>query len=151
MKRIALAAIFLIGACMLAVVRPDLVSPQNLMAVIIIMLVIIIVSLVAYPVTEYVTREKRVEVAIPNSFRYGIGQFREVDARFIIEFGDPIEGILVGRSDRYGTFTIRPLNGDPDVTIPQATLKRVETYKDNTPKSALEWDETSDLLVPRSC
>ena len=155
MKRIAFTVFILVMGLILAAIKPEVVSTVSILVLAVIALGALVLSLVAMPVTEYLTEyvpvERWREVSVANSFRYGINQFRGVTANYILHNGQSIVGELVGRSDSAGTYTIEVEEGTYE-TIPQASLMKVRTIGlANTPETMLSWDDTSPLLVPRSC
>lgn len=146
MKRVALTAIVLILGLVIAIIKPEALSTTNILAVLVAALVVLVISLVAMPVTEYITVEKWKEVAMSKSFRKSIGFFRNKQACFYLAGGEVLEGKLVGRSDSMNTFTVETEKGIYRV-FPQAALYTIEAIDGSISPRFLTWDENPELTA----
>lgn len=151
MKRIALLLVFAFGLIVVALIRPDYVSVLSVLGSIVLLQLVLIFSLVYYPVTEYITKTEWRERESPNSIRHCINLYLEKQARFHLADGSVLEGELVGRSDSKGTFSFK-IGDEQYQTLAQGEIKRIETIGDqNTPPFVLEWEEGTPLQAPRTC
>lgn len=151
MKRIALTIFVLVLGSIIAIMRPETISVTSVLVIALVAMVALVASLVAMPITKYITVEKWKEVAVANSFRYGINHFRDVVATYILDDGAKVTGVLVARSDAFGTYTIELPDGKT-VVIPQAKLRMVEMEPGtDVPAAFLTWDDTSPLVPVRDC
>ncbi len=151
MKRIALTIFVLVLGTIIAVMRPETISVTSVLVFGLVAMIALVASLVAMPITKYVTVEKWKEVAVANSFRYGINQFRDKLATYVLDDGATISGILVGRNNAKGTYTIELAEGIYEI-IPQAKLRSARiACGDDVPEALLIWDDTSSLDPVRSC
>lgn len=111
MKRLAFIGPGVVLWLLWALTRPEKISLTTVMVVIIITLVALVISLVAFPITEYITVEKwhqTWEEMKDPSWREIINAARNVHGlKFILKGGRSITGKLVSRSDSKNTFGIR--------------------------------------------
>src|SRR5581483_1881952 len=129
MKRLAVVAFVFAVLVFWALTHPQQVSVVYCLVAIILLQLALIISLVAWPITEYITvdkwHEKWREVKDP-SWRGIINDARGVEGlSFRLKTGSSITGKLVARDDSKNTFGILT-EGRVEVII-QDTLERIGT------------------------